>query len=113
MASRPSCESFDLGPVSGKTGTLLMMHFRQTNSFPAVLWFAVLLVAGPLRAEPVPLTPTEHAWLQAHSVIRVGVDTRQPPFLFREQDGKMIGFDMEHLQLLATRAGLTFAHDDT
>lgn len=63
------------------------------------------------REEPtqrVSLTPVERDWLNAHPVIRVGIDPEFTPFEFRDKNGNYVGIAADYLQMLQARLGITF-----
>ncbi len=68
--------------------------------------------AGLRQYTPTPgrvqLTPAEKAWLQAHPVIRVGVDPAWPPFDFVDRRGRHRGMAADYLALLGRRLGIVF-----
>lgn len=70
------------------------------------------LLAGPaatLGNDQPPaawLTPFEHAWLDAHPVVRVGIDPGNAPYAFIAEDGRFSGLSAEILQRLASQTGL-------
>ncbi|MEA2078533.1 MAG: PAS domain S-box protein, partial [Pseudomonadota bacterium] len=55
----------------------------------------------------IALSDTERQWLQAHPVIRLGVDPAWPPFDFIDRQGVHRGMAADFLQLLAQRLGIS------
>ena len=75
-------------------------EFRQIN----VKWFKE--VQDVIAA--VPLTPEERAWLEAHRVIRVAVDTRWAPVEFVDEDEEFKGISIDYLKQLSEMLGVEF-----
>jgi len=59
-------------------------------------------------AGQIPLTAEERAWIAAHPVIRVGQELDYIPYCFRNAEGKLVGMDINLLELLSRRTGLRF-----
>ena len=78
------------------------------RNFRLFAWLVGLVSFLPLRADPVVLTEAERAWISAHPAVRVGLDSREAPFVFRDKEGKLIGFDIDYLHLIEERTGLRF-----
>ena len=71
----------------------------------AMLWF----LAGGVHADTsLHLTPAEKSWLQAHPVIRVGVDQNWPPFDYVDAAKQHQGIASDYLHLLAQTLGVQF-----
>ena len=76
----------------------------------------MLVLSGrPLRAsEPVApmvvlnLTAEERAWVAEHPGVLVAFTESYPPYSQRLPDGRMVGIDLDYLNLIANRTGLTF-----
>lgn len=54
------------------------------------------------------LTEDEQAWLQAHPVIKVGVDKDFAPYEWINKDGEYVGLAAEYINLLEERLGVKF-----
>ncbi len=54
------------------------------------------------------LSKEEQAWIQAHPVIRMGVDPEFPPFEFISPKGQYQGMAAEYVKLIGERLGLRF-----
>ena len=54
------------------------------------------------------LTEAEQAWLQAHPVIKVGVDKNFAPYEWVNDDGEYVGIAAEYINLLEERLGVRF-----
>ena len=54
------------------------------------------------------LSKTEAAWLKAHPIIRIGIDTDFEPFEFLSEDGEYKGIAADYLALLTKKTGLKF-----
>ncbi|WP_437879561.1 bifunctional diguanylate cyclase/phosphodiesterase [Pseudomonas sp. LRF_L74] len=52
------------------------------------------------------LTPEEQAWLDAHPVLRLGVDTSWPPFEFRNAEGHHSGLVPAYTELIRKRLNI-------
>jgi two-component system sensor histidine kinase EvgS len=57
---------------------------------------------------PIALTDTERAWIAAHPVVRVGVDTDSAPYTFIDSHGEFAGMFADLLKLVSHRTGLRF-----
>ncbi len=70
---------------------------------------AGLLAAGePEKPDMVELTAEERAWMEAHPVILVGHDPTYAPYVFMDNSGRLVGIDIDFLDLIAQRTGLKF-----
>lgn len=63
---------------------------------------------SPWEQHRIALTAREVEWLAFHPVIRVGMDLAWPPFSFINQDGRLVGIDVDMLQHLQERLGVEF-----
>lgn len=54
------------------------------------------------------LTTQEKEWLRQHPRIRVGLDPAWPPFSYISRDNELVGMDLDMLQVLHERLGITF-----
>jgi len=54
------------------------------------------------------LTPEERAWLEAHPLIRVAVNTRWAPVEFIDEDGEFKGISLDYLKRLSEMLGVEF-----
>lgn len=61
----------------------------------------------PWEAHRIALSAEEVAWLQAHPHLRVGMDPAWPPFSVVNNAGEMEGIDVDFLQVLQARLGIT------
>lgn len=62
---------------------------------------------APVQRE-LPLTPAQHAWLAAHPVIRVAVDSGRAPLEWRGEDGALHGISVEFLRRVEEQLGVRF-----
>ena len=53
-------------------------------------------------------TPSQRAWLEAHPVIRVGVDSSRAPLEWRGEDGELRGISLEFLTRVGEMLGVRF-----
>jgi diguanylate cyclase (GGDEF)-like protein/PAS domain S-box-containing protein len=53
-------------------------------------------------------TPAEQAWLQAHPVIRVGVDRDFAPYEWVDDKGNYVGLSADYIALVGQRLGVKF-----
>jgi len=53
-------------------------------------------------------TPAERAWLQAHPVIRVGVDRDFAPYEWIDAKGALVGLSADYIALVERRLGVKF-----
>ncbi|MHC5034471.1 MAG: transporter substrate-binding domain-containing protein, partial [Planctomycetota bacterium] len=61
--------------------------------------------AGP-RPSEVALTDDEKAWIEAHPVVRLGVDPEFAPFEFLTDEGDYQGMGAEYVRLVGERLGI-------
>lgn len=54
------------------------------------------------------LTDTEKAWLNAHPVIKVGVDSNFAPYEWIDRKGHYVGMAADYMQLLENKLGVRF-----
>jgi signal transduction histidine kinase len=54
------------------------------------------------------LTPAQRAWLAAHPLIRVGVDSSRAPVEWRGEDGKLRGISLDFLARISDMLGVRF-----
>ena len=64
--------------------------------------------AQDMQDGPLPLSPAERAWIAAHPVVPVGVDTADAPYTFVDSAGEFSGVHAELLKLIGRRTGLRF-----
>jgi len=93
------------------------MHSRRGKAvkarllFSPVAWLRSLLfvlLGLPTAALAVDLSAEERAWLDAHPVIRVGVDVDWAPVEYVDQDGRFLGISADYLALLQQQLGVRF-----
>ena len=76
-------------------------------------WFfaAVMALGAPLPTD-APLDPgltaEEKSWIAAHPEVSVAFSESFPPYSQRLPDGRMVGIDLDYLDLIARRTGLVF-----
>ena len=76
-----------------------------------LLFFAACLTvyaAAADSAASLNLTAEEKSWIQSHPVLKVGFSPSFPPYSFPSESGKMVGFDLDYLDLVSQRTGLVF-----
>ncbi|WP_170304300.1 transporter substrate-binding domain-containing protein [Duganella radicis] len=56
----------------------------------------------------LPFTPAQRAWLAAHPVIRVGVDSSRAPVEWRGEDGKLRGISLDFMARVSEMLGVRF-----
>ncbi len=61
--------------------------------------------------KPLPLSAEEQKWIDAHSVITVGVDGQWPPIDYINENGDHLGIAADYLSLLSERLGIQFIHE--
>ncbi|MBU2709838.1 PAS domain-containing protein [Zooshikella harenae] len=114
-----------LGPVDLKAGQYVfavrrdmsMLHFLLTQWLQQLTtdhhqrffkpWVSST-VALALDSPPLNLTEQEKAWLQAHPVIKVGVDRSWKPLDFINDDNQHVGVSAEYLKRLAKQVNVRF-----
>ena len=76
-----------------------------------VVGFAIGLVASPIIMPQTPGTPTttDAVWdnIVASGKIRIGTDPSWPPFEQLDDSGKIVGFEVDLIDAIATKLGLT------
>ena len=102
-------ESFDVVVLLANIGCITMIFGGSSMRFLRLIFLVLALVGSvTLLAAPVALTIEERVWISAHPSVRVGLDSREAPFVFHDKDGKLIGFDIDYLHLIEERTGLRF-----
>ncbi|MBA5690210.1 transporter substrate-binding domain-containing protein [Rugamonas apoptosis] len=61
----------------------------------------------PVQRE-LTLTPAQHAWLAAHPVLRVAVDSSRAPIEWRGEDGQLRGISLDFLRRVEEQLGVRF-----
>jgi signal transduction histidine kinase len=86
------------------------MPLRITTISLATLLISTFLVFAPALAvsSELTLTSDEQAWLEAHPVIRIGVDTASPPFEWLSEKGDYQGISADLLKLIEQKLGIQF-----
>ncbi|BCX81240.1 two-component system, NarL family, sensor histidine kinase EvgS [Methylomarinovum caldicuralii] len=72
------------------------------------LWLALLFLAAALPARALDLTPEERAFLDAHPVIRLGVDGDYAPYSFFDEEGRFRGVAADFAARLEAMLGIHF-----
>jgi len=65
-------------------------------------------VYGQIKADWLEFTPEEQAWLQAHPVIRVGIDRDFAPYEWLDDNGNYVGLSADYLALIEQWLGVKF-----
>ncbi len=72
------------------------------------LWFMILLTwLPPAFSQHLDLTPEERAWIAAHPVVRMAVETNWKPLQYVE-DGRVMGLASEYISVIERDTGLRF-----
>ena len=61
-----------------------------------------------LKPDSLNFSPAEKAWLQAHPVIRVGIDPDFAPYEWLDAKGELVGLSADYLDLIGQRLGVKF-----
>ncbi len=61
-----------------------------------------------IKSNKLQFTPAEQAWLQAHPVIRVGIDRDFAPYEWLDANGDYVGLSADYMALVGQRLGVTF-----
>ena len=72
------------------------------------VWSGLVRATDPADLSALGLTAEEQGWLQQHPQIHVGLDPAWPPFSYYDRDHNFVGMDLDMLQLLQQRLGVTF-----
>ena len=95
-----------------KLHAVLLGGFMKRQIALLVIIIITSLAASPLMAgtstETVSLTETERAFIDAHPVIRLGVDPQFVPFEFIDIDGSYKGIAADYLAIISEKTGLAF-----
>ncbi|MFZ2404853.1 MAG: EAL domain-containing protein [Methylobacter sp.] len=62
----------------------------------------------PVKSSKLNFTPEEKAWLQAHPVIRVGIDRDFAPYEWIDDQGNYVGLSADYIALVEQRLGVKF-----
>lgn len=82
----------------------------------AYRWLAIILLlmpigtSAPAWSATLELSAPERAWLDAHPVIRMGVDTGYGPYTFLGQDGQVEGLAVDLMTEIESRLGIRFEY---
>ncbi|MGZ5012722.1 MAG: ABC transporter substrate-binding protein, partial [Methylobacter sp.] len=63
-------------------------------------------VYGQTKSGTINFTPKEQAWLQAHPIIRVGIDRDFAPYEWVDAKGNYVGLSAEYIALVEQRLGV-------
>jgi len=63
-------------------------------------------IYGPIKSGNLDFTPEEQAWLQAHPVIRVGIDRDFAPYEWIDANGNYVGLSADYIALVEQRLGV-------
>jgi len=63
-------------------------------------------VYGQVKSGRLNFTPQEQAWLQAHPVIRVGIDRDFAPYEWADASGNYVGLSADYIALVEQRLGV-------
>jgi len=78
-----------------------------------VIGFGVGLVASPfIMARDTSGTDTAWARIQQNKEIKVGTDPTWPPYQLRDDDGNIVGFEVDLANACAEKLGLTIKWND-
>src|SRR5579859_5422877 len=91
-----------LAPVAAYfLGALLALQFISLGTLRAQ--------SGDAPSDPDPvLTDQQQDWLRDHPQIRVGIDPAWPPFSYYSSENQLVGMDLDMLNALHKRLGITF-----
>ncbi|MGZ8158623.1 MAG: EAL domain-containing protein [Methylobacter sp.] len=62
----------------------------------------------PVKPSKLNFSPEEKAWLQAHPVIRVGIDRDFAPYEWIDDQGNYVGLSADYIALVEQRLGVKF-----
>ena len=102
--------------ISHRKYAVPLAYFLIVTALIVICW-PLLKAAAPVPVNPsaiasspvsLNLTPQEQAWLRQHPQIRVGMDPSWPPYSYYSHDDRMVGMDVDFLQILQQRLGITF-----
>lgn len=75
---------------------------RRAGSLLAMLGLVLIPVAGPAAAEQESLLQT----IKDRGALRVGLEGTYPPFNYQNEDGELVGFEVDFARALADRLGV-------
>ncbi len=87
-------------------------RMRGSSIVFRVFWLLCALLLVPAQSarsadsRPLDLTTEERSYLESHPVLRLGVGTAFPPFMFADKDSAFKGIVSDYLALLETRLGV-------
>lgn len=86
------------------------MHFRFNGLQQNWAGIFILFLSLSGVADAVSLEPgaEERAWLDAHPVVRLGVDSSYGPYSFLDADGKLQGVVADFIDLIERQLGIRF-----
>ena len=67
-----------------------------------------IALSGEVRAQDLPLTETERAWIATAPAIRVGIDADYPPYSYVDESNEYHGLALDILAEIEAMTGLTF-----
>ena len=85
---------------------LFARHFCTLLQVGLLLSFNVPLYAQETDARALELTASERAWLAAHPVIRIGVDSGYAPYAFFDEDGQFRGVAADFMAHIGSMLGV-------
>ncbi len=65
-------------------------------------------IYGQPKNQPLEMTNAEKEWLEAHPVIRVGIDPNFAPYEWLDEKENYVGLSAEYLRLVEQQLGVTF-----
>ncbi|MCD6388218.1 MAG: transporter substrate-binding domain-containing protein, partial [Desulfobulbaceae bacterium] len=88
----------------------MQFHFSALRQFWAVAVAFVLIpmISSAGRAGELALSPAEQAWLHAHPVIRMSVDTGYGPYTFLDAEGHLQGVAADFFADIERHLGIRF-----
>lgn len=104
LAFRPNIAFGSIDPVRLE---MIAQGYSLTGAARSIPSFAPVLY----NHNTLHLSDKEKAWLQAHPVIRVGIDHSWPPIEFVDEKGRHSGISASYLNLLEKRLGVHFEVD--
>lgn len=104
LAFRPNASFGSIDPMRLE---MIAQGYRLMGVVKSVPSFEPLLFKHSL----LHLTAEEKAWLEAHPIIRVGIDHNWPPIESVDENGRHFGISASYLNLLEKKLGVRFEID--
>lgn len=76
--------------------------------FLYIFTFSVLFLTVKSSGQHIHFSEDELEFIKEHPVVTIGIDELFTPFVVKNKDGKLDGFEIDHLNLLSASTGIKF-----